>query len=342
MQIFQQFKQLFILLNFIIFNSLAYSEVEGYSFKYTQKLMDADWNFMPDSPPSFQSSKTSNFELGFMANDYGVMIGQSELNMDLLRSSEPKDVSLSTDKVHLDLFYRLHDSQYLLFSFQQQKADEQVFDCYSLNNITLGNCDTSDLEISSTNPQYDYLNGSLLAISGETKSIGLDLTQELEFFWLDKLLIGVTSTKHEYDWLTPLEEIKSPFILGLVINENSLEQMIQEALNQLPQRDPWRLNQINLQLFNSIPIASKFQFFYAIDLVYLDFKSYRSVKKPPKSNAKLNIGILWQNEPVSIEIFSNLYLHNLIGFEPITFNQRTEHYFNKKYGELGVALNFRF
>ena len=75
--------------------------------------------------------------------------------------------------------------------------------------------------------------------------------------------------------------------------------------------------------------------------MYLDFKDYRSIRKPPQSNVKLNIGLLWQYESVDIEIFTNLYSHNLIGFESITFNQRTSHYFNKKYGELGVAFNFK-
>ena len=38
------------------------------------------------------------------------------------------------------------------------------------------------------------------------------------------------------------------------------------------------------------------------------------------------------------EDYGDAYLNNLIGFEPITFNQRTEHYFDEPYGELGIKF----
>ena len=313
-----------------------------YFFEIEQRVMQDDWSFLPDIPPSFQSSKTNSFELGFMANGYGMMIGQSKLELDLLRSSEPKDVSLSADKVHLDLLYQLHDSRYLKIFFQQQKADEQRFDCYTFSTIILGNCTDSDIQISSTQSKYDQLDGSLIALSADTKTLGLNITQELDSSWLDAFSFGLASTKHEYDWLTPIEDIQSPFILGLMINGNRLGDVIESTLNQLPQQESWKLHQINVQAINSFPLGLHYDFFYALDLVFLDFKNYHSIRKPPRSNAKLNMGIRWQYEVFSIEFFGNLYSHNLIGFEPITFNQRTEHYFDKNYGELGVKFNLRF
>ena len=342
MQIFQLFKFSFFILLFSSKPVLSKEHELQYFFEIEQRVMQDDWSFLPDIPPSFKSSKTNSFEFGFIANDYGVTIGQSKLELDLLRSSEPKDVSLSADKVYLDLFYRLHDSRYLKFFFQQQKADEQKFDCYTFSTIILGNCTDSDIQISSTQSKYDRLDGSLVALSADTKTLGLNITQELDSFWLDALSIGLASTKHEYDWLTPIEDIESPFILDLMINGNRLGDVIESTFNQLPQQELWKLHQINVQAINSFPLGLHYEFFYALDLVFLDFKNYHSIRKPPRSNAKLNMGIRWQYEAFSIEFFGNLYSHNLIGFEPITFNQRTEHYFDKNYGELGVKFNLRF
>ena len=206
----------------------------------------------------------------------------------------------------------------------------------------MGNCTDSDIQISSTQSKYDRLDGSLIAISADTKTLGLNITQELDSSWLDAFSFGLASTKHEYDWLTPIEDIESPFILELMINGNRLGDVIESTLNQLPQQESWKLHQINVQAINSFPLGLHYEFFYALDLVFLDFKNYHSIRKPPRSNAKLNMGIRRQYEAFSIEFFGNLYSHNLIGFEPITFNQRTEHYFDKNYGELGVKFNLRF
>ena len=341
-QISQLFKFSLLIVLFLS-NPVSSKEHEvQYFFEIEQRIMQDDWSFLPEIPPSFQSSKTNSFELGFMTNDYGVMIGQSKLELDLLRSSEPKDVSLSANKVHLDLFYRFNDARYLKFSFQQQEADEQRFDCYTFSTIILGNCTDSDIQLSSTQSKYDRLHGSLIALDADTKTLGLNITQELDSFWLDAFSFGLASTKHEYDWLTPIEDIQSPFILDLMINGNRLGDMIESTLNQLPQQESWKLHQINVQAINSFPLGLHYEFFYALDLVFLDFKNYHPIRKSPRSNAKLNMGIRWQNEALSIDFFGNLYSHNLIGFEPITFNQRTEHYFDKNYGELGVKFKLSF
>ena len=39
-----------------------------------------------------------------------------------------------------------------------------------------------------------------------------------------------------------------------------------------------------------------------------------------------------------MEVFADAYKNNLLGFEAITFNQRTEHYFNRVYAEIGLRL----
>ena len=59
-------------------------------------------------------------------------------------------------------------------------------------------------------------------------------------------------------------------------------------------------------------------------------------------NLKIRGGIEFYFENLSILFYGDAYLNNLIGFEPITFNQRTEHYFDKPYGELGLKFQFKF
>ena len=76
--------------------------------------------------------------------------------------------------------------------------------------------------------------------------------------------------------------------------------------------------------------------------MFLDFKNYFEYANTPKYNLKIRAGLEIDLKNVSVTLFGDLYKNNLIGFEPITFNQRTEHYFNEGYGELGVSVNIKF
>jgi len=78
------------------------------------------------------------------------------------------------------------------------------------------------------------------------------------------------------------------------------------------------------------------------DFVFLDFKNYFEYADTPKYNFKIRAGIEIDFKNVSVTLFGDLYKNNFIGFEPITFNQRSEHYFKKAYGELGASVNLRF
>nr|MCS5587836.1 hypothetical protein [Porticoccaceae bacterium] len=116
---------------------------------------------------------------------------------------------------------------------------------------------------------------------------------------------------------------------------------ITEVFKKFPQRDVWRLNQINLSAANSIPVYGDVEAFVNSDLVYLNYSNYRAVVSAPNYNLKLQAGLRFLTESFLIEIYGNYYHHNLIGFEPITFNQRTEHHFDKPYGNIGIKVEIR-
>ncbi|MBT87860.1 MAG: hypothetical protein CMD55_04260, partial [Gammaproteobacteria bacterium] len=270
----------------------------------------------------------------------GIAVGHSNLELDLLRNSEPKDVSLSADKTQLKLFYNLDDSRYLRFSIEEQNANEQRFDCYAFRGVILGNCPDADLQIGSTNPKYDDLDGSLIGLTAETKSVGLDFVKEFQLSWLDELSIGIASTKHDYHWMTPIEDIASPFLLGLTLNGVTLGELIAETLMKLPQRDPWKLHQLNVDLVNTIPFNAHFAGFYEVSFRYFKFDNYNALLKTPKSNTKLRLGLRWANQTIALEVFGDVYQNNIIGFESISFNQRTEHHFDRVFGEVGLKFTF--
>jgi len=336
----QQYKWLGIavtLLGYATFSSAA-----EYTLSIDYRAMDKDWPLLPTVPSSFQSARDINFSAGAEFSRFGFEVGRSDLDLELARAVEPKDVSLAGQKDTVSLFYKLSDHQKITFHGSRQDADEQRFECYDFSGITIGSCENSDIQIGSTNPKYDVLGGDLVAISAATRTHGISFSQMTNSKWIDSFSVGIFSTTHEYDWLTPVEDLASPFILGLVFNGKTLGDAITETFRKFPQRDGWRLNQLNISGSKSINVYGDIEAFADAHAVYLHHSNYKSVVFAPNYNVKVRAGLRYEANPVLIELYGNYYHHNLIGFEPVTFNQRTEHYFDRPYGNVGVKLAVRF
>ena len=313
-----------------------------YTLSIDYRAMDKDWPLLPTVPFSFQSARDINFSAGAEFSNFGFEIGRSNLDLELARATEPKDVSLAGQKDTVSLFYKLSDHQRITLHSSRQDADEQRFECYDFSGITIGSCESGDIQIGSTNAKYDALEGDLVAISADTRTHGISFSQTTNSKWIDSFSVGIFSTTHEYDWLTPVEDLASPFILGLVFNGKTLGEAIAETFRKFPQRDSWRLNQLNISGSKSINVYGDIEAFADAHAVYLHHSNYKSVVFAPNYNVKVKVGLRYEANPVLIELYGNYYHHNLIGFEPVTFNQRTEHYFDRPYGNVGVKLAVRF
>ena len=209
----QQYKWLGIavtLLGYATFSSAA-----EYTLSIDYRTMDESWPVLPTVPSSFQSARDINLSAGTEFSRFGFEIGRSNLDLELARAVEPKDVSLAGQKDTVSLFYKLSDHQKITFHGSRQDADEQRFECYDFSGITIGSCESGDIQIGSTNAKYDALEGDLVAISADTRTHGIGFSQTTNSKWIDSFSVGVFSTTHEYDWLTPVEDLASPFILGL-------------------------------------------------------------------------------------------------------------------------------
>ena len=313
-----------------------------YSLSVEYRGMDEDWPFLPAVPSSFQSARDLNFVVGAEFERFGLGVGRSNLDLDLVRSVEPIDVSLSAKKDSLTVFHKPSDYRKITLSVSRQAADQQRFACYDFSGITIGSCEAADIQVGSIKAKYDVLEGDLVGISADTKTIGISFSQVTNSRWLDYFSVGLFSTTHEYDWLTPVEDLASPFILGLVLNGKTLGDSITESFEKFPQRDAWRLNQININGSKAIPIYGDIEIFIDGDLIYLNHSDYSAVIAAPNYNLKLKAGIRLVTPSVVFELYCNYYHNNLIGFEPITFNQRTEHYFDRPYGNVGIKAEIRF
>ena len=309
---------------------------------FEQKFMDADWDFLPEVPSSFEQNNSESIEAGFIYKKIQGKIYTNEIELNLERATEPKNVTLNAKKDGGSIGYNIDDKNLVYISYANQVADPQVFSCYEFSGIILGGCDNASFIISSSNPKYDNLGSNIISINGDTDTFSIGYTRYINNFWLNSLSFDITQTKYKYEWLSPIEDIQSPFLLNLTINGNNLGDAITDTLSRLPQRDEWKSYQFNLGLKQKFISIYNFNLIGEYDFVILNFENYQEYADTPKFNLKIRAGLEIDLKNISLTLYGDLYKNNLIGFEPITFNQRSEHYFDKAYGELGLILNFNF
>ena len=327
--------------SFLFLLSLSVNANDNY-ISFDQKFMDADWSFLPEVPPSFDENNSKEVELGLSFKNIKTRLYANEIDLTLQRSSEPKDVSLFTAKDGFELGYIPQNDDYLYILLSKQNADQQLFNCYEFSTFILGSCDSANLQISSANPKYDSLGNNIVSINASTKSYGVGYKKHFNNFWVESAAVEFVKTSYEYNWLSPLEDIKSPFLLNLTIEGVTLGDALNNTLQRFPQREGWSSSQLNLGLKQKFISIYNFNLITEYDLVVLQFTDYREYKNTPEYNFRLRAGIEFYAQNLSLLLYGDAYLNNLIGFEPITFNQRTEHYFDKPYGELGVKFQFKF
>ncbi|MDA9221260.1 hypothetical protein N9P33_05575 [Gammaproteobacteria bacterium] len=327
--------------SFLFLLSLSVNANDNY-ISFDQKFMDADWSFLPEVPPSFDENSSKEVELGLSFKNIKTKLYANEIDLTLQRSSEPKDVSLLTIKDGLELGYIFQNDDYLYVLASKQNADQQLFNCYEFSTFILGSCDTANLQISSVNPKYDSLGDNIVSIDAATKSYGIGYKKDFNNFWIESTAIEFVKTSYKYNWLSPLEDIQSPFLLNLTIDGVALGDALNNTLQRFPQREEWNTSQLNLGLKQKFISIYNFNLITEYDLVLLQFSDYREYKNTPEYNFRLRAGIEFYAQNLSLLFYGDAYLNNLIGFEPITFNQRTEHYFDKPYGELGLKFQFKF
>ena len=307
-----------------------------------RKYVSKDLALLPDVPSAFKKNSTDKLGIELVSNKIMANFSEAQTSLNIYRPSEPKDVSLFAKKKMFSLGYILNDRDHIYALSSKQVARAQSFNCYEFSSITLGFCDTADFEISSTNSKYDSLGNNVIKISGTTENFGLGYLKSYDSFWLKSLSLEYIKTSYSYDWISPLEDIKSPFLLNLSFNGILLGEALDDALTRLPQREKWQSSQLNLKLKQKFISIYDFNLIAEYELVLLKFSDYIEYKDTPEFNFRLRAGIEFYVGDINLLFYGDAYVNNLIGFEPITFNQRTEHFFNEPYGELGLKFILKF
>ena len=334
-------KKVLVLSCFFLLACLRIDSNENYLIIET-KLMKSSWDFLPEIPSSFKEKDSIAVEGRYNFDNFFIQGYFSDLNLNLERSSEPKIVELDAEKKSITFGYIFNESHTFSFSSSRQIARNQFFNCITFASTTLGSCNHANFNVSSTKPEYNQLEDNVIKISGFNSIKSLDYKKALKDSWVNSISLSFKRTKYNYDWMTPLEDITSPLFLNINLNGNSLGSILESGFKNLPQRTPWYSNQLSFQVTQSFDLNKNLNLISELDIVAIDLKDYEESERKPKTNLKFRVGLEREFKYINLLLFADYYKNNLIGFESITFNRRTESYFDKPYGELGLSLKVKF
>ena len=297
---------------------------------------------MPDLPKSFKKTTSNSFGISSNFKNFYLDIDYNEIDLNLERAVEPIDVSLKAEKLISKISYQFKSDFKLYAATNSQEADDQVFDCYYFNGLVVGSCPSAGINISSSNTKYDELGDNLIQITGKTESRMFGIHRNIKNNFIDMVDISFQQTKHNFNWLTPIEDIKSSIILDIEVGNSTLGNEINNVLQSLPQRSIWKTNQLNLGIQRTLKIKKGFTIIPSLDIKILDYKDYKNINDIPNSNFRFSLSFNYIYKNIGISLFGDYYHKNLLGFEHITFTQRTEKYFEDPYGEIGLKLTLNF
>lgn len=304
--------------------------------------MESDWRFLPDVPQSFKKTTSNSFGIKSNYKNLYFEVETNEIDLNLKRRIEPIDVSLKAEKLLKKISYQIHSDLMIYAMAYTQEADDQQFNCYSFRNLIVGSCSNADINISSSNPKYNVLGDNLVMVTGDVTSIAFGFKIFLDNKFISDINLNYEQVDHDFDWLSPIEDISSPIILGLDVGNSTLGEEIEKVLITLPQRDAWKTSIINLNINKHFKLGSNFSIEPSLHMKLLDLKNYDNVSSIPKNNIKFRLAFSFNFKKTKFSLFGDYYQNNLLGFENIAFNQRTESYFDRPYGELGLRINLSF
>ena len=210
--------------------------------------------------------------------------------------------------------------------------------------MIIGSCEEASINITNSNAKYDRLNdGEIFLIDGNSKDIRINSIYALDNNYADELTIYISRSSNNFDWLSPIETLTNGFISNLTYEGETIKNNVSNALSNMPQKDEFLINKLGFNIKKEYQLNKFSSYFYDLDFVYLNFDGYKAYQSVKNYNYKFTSGIkFYLYDNLSLSFSSSLYKHNLIGFEDITFNQRSEHHFDKEFGLLNIKLRYFF
>ena len=314
--------------------------------------LQSGWDFLHDSQISSVTTldkiKQETLFTAFTLNDrwdFGFKFNHSEGSVD--RTVQPLRIDTTGKEFRVWLGSDANELWQWRGYYEQQKADSLELQCYTLNNLTIGGkCPEAQFifrDALNPNPDDSLPTLPLVKLQAKSKVVGVEFRRTLiaspTISLSAQLRIQAANILSEQN--SPLFNLQSPVLLGLVVGNQTLESLREDLRMQLPQDKDWYEYNLTLGLSGAWVINANWSLLAGAAYSSIERNDYqeRTGIKEVKDNFRLDAGILWSPiEGLGIYFKGFTTTHNTLGYEPIAYNRRTSSTFDNKYGELSLGF----
>lgn len=281
----------------------------------------------------------NNFNIGF-----SLRTGETGIE----RNSHPKNLDTRAQNYRLWVGSKPWQDWQWRGYYNYQTTDLLQLQCYTMaSRVVGGNC--NDAEFRFLNPdKTNNDDGSLntvpvLKTKVKANVIGFELRKVLVKMESVRLAtqIRLQSTRIEHDISSPLFTMRSPVLLGFIVNGKSLRQLRDEFSAELPQTHPWYEHNISIGIKGAKSFNKTLSLEAGLALTKIARNEYleHPLRNEITENARLDISLIWAATASSAFYIKGFATkNNTLGYEPIAYNRKSSSQFNKNYGEVAIGF----
>ncbi len=227
------------------------------------------------------------------------------------------------------------------------KQDPLEIDCYAQGSLVLGgSCAEADFRL---------VDGQALINEGITNykpvittnadslsyHIGVRVTAKLlktmPFYGVIKFQQARIKNRYQSDLL----EISNDGLLDAQFRGVTLRSTLDQITENLPQSIPWRENSATFTFGASRKLSPSFSATLEISQIILRRSDYKAniEEGDYNQNTVLN-AVLWYqpNETIAVYLRGEASSHNVLGLDPLAYNQKTSKFFKHPFGQASVGI----
>lgn len=314
--------------------------------------LQSGWDFLHDSQISSVTSldeiKQQTLFTSFTLSerwDLGLKLNHTQGSVD--RTVQPLQIDTAGSEFRVWLGSNMTETWQWRGYYEQQKTDALQIQCYTLNSLTIGgDCPEAQFlfrDALNPNPDGSLPILPLVELQAKAKVVGVEFRREIITSPAIRLSaqLRVQAANISSDQNSPLFNLQSPVLLGLIIDGQTLENLRDDLRMQLPQNKAWYEYNLTLGLSGAWSMNERWSLLAGLAYTQIKRKDYqeRIAIEEVKDNLRLDAGILWSpTESLGIYFKGFATTHNTLGYEPIAYNRRTSSTFDNKYGELSLGF----
>ena len=239
----------------------------------------------------------------------------------------------------------------LLAGTSYAKQDPLEIDCYAQGTLVLGgSCTEADFRLVDGQALInDGVTNYKPAITTNADSLsyhfGVRVTGKLlktmPFYTVVKLQQSRIKNRYQSDLL----EISNDGLLDAQFRGVTLRSTLDQISENLPQSMPWRENSATFTFGASRKLSSSFSATLEISQIILRRSHYKTNvgEGDYNQNTILN-AVLWYKPDLAIAVYirGEASSHNVLGLDPLAYNQKTSKFFKHPFGQASVGIITKF